>query len=80
LAHLLPAEHPLGMRNRRTVGANGRGLAFERVEPAISPLGELGVRLRSRVDAFDFAGHPAVRDLSLSAFMVDGSLLGRPLA
>src|SRR5215210_3993412 len=68
------------MRNRRAVGANGRGLAFERVEPAISPLGELDVRLPSKVDAFDFGGHPAVRDPCLSAFMFDGSLLCCPLA
>jgi hypothetical protein len=80
LAHLFPAEHPFGMRNRRTVGANGGGLAFERVEPAISPRGELDVRLRSKVDAFDFGGHSAIRDLRLSASMFDGSLLGRPLA
>ena len=47
---MLPAERPLGMRNRRAVGTNGRGLALKRIKPTISPLGEPDVRLRSKVD------------------------------
>jgi hypothetical protein len=66
-ADSLATEDLLGVDDRRAVGVDGGGLALQRIEPSVGPVGEPDVRVWSIVTLLDRVLHAEQSQFSLLA-------------